>query len=299
MAHHPTLSDHSGVATHGSARSDRTRQWLVLGLAVLAIVAAFIGSGAAGGTPIQEAAGGALSSDSTLIAPAGPAFSIWSVIYAGLLGYAIWQLIPAQAARPRQRAVGYWVAASLLLNAAWILTVQFGSLALSVVMIVALLVVLVSAFSVLRSQGPESVVEAILLDGTMGLYLGWVAVATVANVTALLVAAGFTGFGIGAEVWSVAVIAVTALIGLLLAVWSGGRLSPAAALAWGLAWIAVSRVTGELTSVPTAVAAGTAAAAVILVTVIVRLMPVERRVSGGSQRGSDPATSSSTDSDPA
>src|SRR5699024_9254852 len=49
--------------------------------AAAALVAAFIGSGALGGTPIAEAAGGVLSADATPVAPAGSAFSIWSVIY--------------------------------------------------------------------------------------------------------------------------------------------------------------------------------------------------------------------------
>jgi hypothetical protein len=60
--------------------------------AVVAVIGAYVGSGAAGGTPIQDAAGGALSASSTAIAPDGPAFSIWSVVYAGLIGYAVLQL---------------------------------------------------------------------------------------------------------------------------------------------------------------------------------------------------------------
>jgi hypothetical protein len=86
---------------------DTVRQLVVLLSALLAVAGAFVGSGAAGGTPIQDAAGGALSADATPIAPAGPAFSIWSVIYVGLLGYAIWQLLPAQKTSPRQRRLGW------------------------------------------------------------------------------------------------------------------------------------------------------------------------------------------------
>src|SRR5690625_7537394 len=62
----------------------------------VAIVLSFLGSGALGGTPINAAADGALSADATPFAPAGPAFSLWSVIYAGLVGYAVYQLLPAQ-----------------------------------------------------------------------------------------------------------------------------------------------------------------------------------------------------------
>ncbi|MCU1442364.1 MAG: hypothetical protein JWQ59_514, partial [Cryobacterium sp.] len=150
--------------------------------------------------------------------------------------------------------------------------VQFASLALSVAFIVALLAVLAVVFVLLREDRPGSWAEVLVLDGTMGLYLGWVTIATAANVAAFLTVAGFTGFGLPPTVWGVGVVVAAALVGILLAIWGSGRLAPAASLSWGLAWVAVSRLTGELISVPAAVAAGTAAAAVVLVTVTVRVM---------------------------
>ncbi|MGH1526610.1 TspO/MBR family protein [Leifsonia sp. L25] len=174
---------------------DRVRQTLVIAGTVVALVGAFIGSGAAGGTPIPEVAGGALSADATLLAPAGPAFAIWSVIYAGLVAYAIWQALPSQAARERQRRAGFWVLASLLLNAAWILSVQAGQLGVSVAAIVALLAVLIVTFVILRRHPAESTADAVLFDGVIGLYLGWVMIATVANATSWLQTLGFDGFG--------------------------------------------------------------------------------------------------------
>lgn len=254
-----------------AATSDRVREVVVAVSAVIAVVGSFIGSGAAGGTPIQDAAGGALSADSTPIAPAGPAFSIWSVIYLGLFAYAVWQLLPRQAAAPRQRLVGYWVAASLVLNAAWILSVQFDQLALSCVVIVVLLAVLARMFLLLVDGRPAGVVEAIVLDATMGLYLGWVSIATAANLTAGLTTAGFDGFGWGQDVWAVIVLAVAALVGVLLAIRGRGRLAPAASLTWGLAWVAVSRTTGELVSQPAMIAAIVAAAVVVIATVAIRI----------------------------
>ena len=108
------------TSTHPGAVSFAAVGWAlpiitVLGVAA-AIVAAFIGSGALGGTSISEAAGGALSADATPIAPAGAAFSIWSVIYLGLAGYALWQLTPGARRSPRQHAVRPWALASALLK---------------------------------------------------------------------------------------------------------------------------------------------------------------------------------------
>ncbi len=251
--------------------NDRLRQIVVVVSAVIAIVGSFIGSGAAGGTPIAEASGGALSADATPIAPDGPAFAIWSVIYIGLVAYAIWQLLPSQKSDERHRRLGYPVALSLILNAAWILSVQFDLLWASVPVIVLLLLVLIWAFRVLLSSPPKNIVETIVTDGTIGLYFGWVTIATVANIAAVLAAAGFTGLGISADLWGAVVVSVAGVIGIGLALYGRGRFAPAAALCWGIAWIAVGRLTGDLISVPTAVAAIVVVAAIALVTVAARI----------------------------
>lgn len=257
---------------------DTIRQVVVLVSAILAIVGSFIGSGAAGGTPIQDAAGGALGANATPIAPAGPAFSIWSVIYLGLIAYAIWQLLPAQRTDPRQRRLGYPIAASLILNAAWILSIQFDLLALSVPVIALLLAVLVWAFRLCLASPPRSVVETIVTDGTVGLYLGWVCVATAANVAAYLTDIGFAGFGLNPDVWAVIVIVIAGGIGVLLAVYGTGRLTPTLSLCWGLAWLAVGRLTGTLVSVPAAVTA------IIMVVVVLAVTVLLRATRGGGTR---------------
>ncbi len=258
--------------------ADTLRQWIVFASLIVAIAGSAIGSGALGGTPIQEAAGGALRADATLIAPDVPAFSIWSVIYLGLAALAIWQLFPAQKADPRQRALGYLIAASLVLNAAWILSIQAGLLAVSVVVIAALVVVLARLFVLCVRTPAKGWVEALLVDGVLGLYLGWVSIAAAANITAFLVAIGFEGWGINPDVWGVTIIAVAALIGVGLAIRGGGRFGPTLSLGWGIAWVAVARLTGEPHSVPTGIAAITAVVVIVLVTVVWRVRATRRPV---------------------
>ena len=217
----------------------------VLGVAA-AIVAAFIGSGALGGTPINEAAGGALSADATPIAPAGTAFSIWSVIYLGLAAYAIWQLTPTARRSPRQEAVRPWALASAVLNALWIWTVQLGWLAVSVLVIVVLLAVIIRLMFLLGAPRTGGVTEKVVTDWTFGLYLGWVSVAFLANTYAWLADAGidiFTRIQLG-----VVGIVVAAGIGIATALLSGGRIAPALATSWGLAWVSVGRTEGAFES---------------------------------------------------
>ncbi|MEF3402366.1 TspO/MBR family protein [Agromyces sp. CCNWLW203] len=267
----------STSAELSTPRGDLTRQITVAASAILAVIGAFVGSGAAGGTRIQDASGGALAADATLLAPGGGAFSIWSVVYVGLVAYAVWQFLPAQRTEERQRRVGYLVAASLVLNAAWILAIQFDQLALSVPVIVALLVVLIMAFRGCLATRAAGLVEIVLTDGTIGLYLGWVCVATAANLTAVLVAAGFDGWGLPPEAWAVAVLAVVGVIGAWLAVWDRGRIAPTLSLAWGLSWIAIARLTDAPPSTFTAVMAIAAAVVIVGATIWSRLAAMRAR----------------------
>jgi hypothetical protein len=240
---------------------------LAVTIAYVACVAgSMVGVGLFGGTPIAEAAGGVLAADATHLAPASPAFSVWSVIYVGLGLYTVWQWWD----RTDRRRVAWLVVASLVLNAAWILTVQAGHVWPSVVVIVALLVVLALTFRRLLAVPPRSRVEALVADGTLGLYHGWVSVATCANIAAALLDSGITGGG-APEWWAVGVLAAVALVGTALAVVGRGRVAPAATIVWGLSWIAVARTSGAPESTTTAVAAVTAAAVVAVVTIVVRL----------------------------
>ncbi|MBN9187182.1 MAG: tryptophan-rich sensory protein [Microbacterium sp.] len=243
--------------------SDRVRQIAVVVGTAIALVGAFLGSGAAGGTPVQDAADGAFASDATLLAPAGPAFAIWSVIYLGLVGYAVYQALPGQASRTLHRSAGWWI-----------LVVQAGLVGLSLAVIAILLVVLVIVAAVLRLHPSEGWADTVLVHGTMGQYLGWVTIATVANVTALLVRAGFSGLGLSPDAWGVAVLVVAGLISVALAVWNRGRLTPALATAWGVFWIGVARSTGDPASGTVAVTAYVVAAVILVAAVVVRVATV-------------------------
>lgn len=236
---------------------------------VLCLVGTLVGIGVFG-ERVEESSGGALAADATLLAPAGPAFSIWSVIYAGLVAYTVWQWWGSVTPSLRRRRIGWLAGTSMLLNAAWLLVTQQGWIWVSVLVILALTVVLGLLVRRLTERPAAGAVERLVVDGTFGLYLGWVAVATCANITAAAVSSGI-GFGTTAnQLVGVVVVLVAAGIGLLLAVRLGGRIAVAAALAWGLAWIAVGRLTDEPFSVPVGVAAVGAAVAVLVGTAVVR-----------------------------
>jgi hypothetical protein len=263
----------------GQHSTDRTQQIVVTVSYLACLVGSMIGVGVFGGTRIASAAGGALAADATLLAPASAAFSVWTVVYLGLAGYTVLQWFPAPASADRQRSLRLPVAGTMLLNAAWILVVQAGWLWASVAVIAALLALLSRVFVILVRTRPAGMLERVLVDGSLGLYFGWVCVATAANIAAALTGSGFDGAGIDPDWWAVAVLVVVGAIGVVLAARSGGRIAVAAAIAWGLAWIAVARWDGAPQSAPTAVAAAAAAAVVLGVAATLRLRAATRTVS--------------------
>ncbi|GAA1860777.1 TspO/MBR family protein [Microbacterium koreense] len=250
------------MVTHGK---DLVRQIGVLSATSFMIIAALVGGGAFGGTPVQDLQDGALAEDGSVLAPAGPAFSIWSVIYVLLVGYAVWQALPGQRARSRQRALGWWIALSAVLNGCWLLLAQFTTLPLTVAGIVALLLVLCIAFQRTVAIPAEGLLDSLLIDGSTGLHLGWVSLATVANTSAWLTATGPSEWADAATVLGVTVLIVVGIIAVILAWASGWHIAPALALTWGLSWLAVGRLTGE----PSDVAIGTTAIVIAVVVLLV------------------------------
>ncbi|CAN5429950.1 hypothetical protein BH23ACT6_BH23ACT6_07550 [soil metagenome] len=223
------------------------------------------------GTRVEESSGGALASDATRLAPAGPAFSMWSVIYVGLAVYTLWQWLPSQSARALHRRIGWLAAASMVLNASWLLVTQQGWIWASVGVIAALALVLGVMLRRLTLMGAQGITDRVIVDGTFGLYLGWVSVATCANVTAALVESGVEPGPLLSDVAAVAVLVVVAGLGFVFAGRLGGRFAVGAAMAWGLGWIAVARLGSDPESVVTAGAA-------IVTAVLVLVAPVLYRV---------------------
>ncbi len=246
--------------------ADRLRQITVTVAEMFCLVGTLVGTGAIG-TRVEESSGGALAADATRLAPAGPAFSIWSVIYLGLLAYAIYQWLPSQTTRARHRAIGWLVALSMVLNAAWLLVTQQGWIAVSVAVIFALAITLGLLLRRASQHDAGSLGDKAIIDGTFGLYLGWVAVATAANVTAALVSGGVEFGAIVSDILAALVIAGAGGLGIWFSKALGARLAVAAAMAWGLGWIVVGRLTDEPESVLTAVAALLAAVAILAVTI--------------------------------
>ncbi|WP_345801461.1 tryptophan-rich sensory protein [Microbacterium sp. AZCO] len=258
-----TAAAHPHASSAASRPLDLGRQIAVIAATCFMIVAAAVGTGALGGTPVQDLQGGSLDSDGSFLAPARPAFSIWSAIYLLLIAYTVWQALPGQRADRRQRALGWWIALTAVLNGVWLVTAQYANLPLTVLSIFVLLAALAATFQRTVAVPAERPVDAILIDATTGLHLGWVTLASVANTAAWLTNARLDVSAPAA--WGIGVLVVVAVIGVAIPLASGGRFAPGLAIAWGLVWVAVGRLTGEPASVPIGVAALVVAAIVLAV----------------------------------
>jgi len=247
---------------------DLARQIAVISSFCFMIIAAMVGTGLLGGTPVQDLQGGALDADGSYLAPARPAFSIWSAIYVGLFAYTVWQALPRQRARSRQRAIGWLIAGTMVLNGAWLVTAQFATLPLTVLAILLLLALLGVTFRRTVTNPGRGWIDTLLIDGVTGLHLGWVTLATVANIAAWLTTVVPDAAAESAALWGVLVLVVVAVIGVGIAWASGWRVAPGLALAWGLSWLAVGRLAAEPPSTAIGVTAIVVAAIVLVVPLV-------------------------------
>lgn len=97
------------------------------------------------------------------------------------------------------------------------------------------------------NRSDVSRIEYWCVDVAFSVYLGWITVATVANITDWLYFVGWDGFGIPAQTWAVIMLVVASLLGLLMAL-TRRDIGYVAVLAWAFAGIAVKQ-----TSAPTVV----------------------------------------------
>ncbi len=177
----------------------------------------------------------------TLFTPAGYAFSIWGLIYLALIVYAVAQALPSRRANPDHRAVGWLFVGTCALNIGWLFAWHNLLIPLSLLLMLGLLILLILIY-VRLDIGRRAVprFDFFTLQLPFSLYLGWITVATVANVSIALQGAGWGRWGLPETVWAVIVIAVALVIGMT-AVFRRRDAVFSLVLAWAFAAIAVGQ----------------------------------------------------------
>ncbi|MFW6056309.1 MAG: hypothetical protein ACOC9B_03270 [Chloroflexota bacterium] len=177
-------------------------------------------NGLANALPINGVTTGKVSDQyDNLFTPAGFTFSIWGLIYLLLIAFVVYEWLMARSGRDRfSERIGFWFLVSCLANASWILAWHYGLLPLSLVLMLVLLGSLLTVYLRLgigltgTTRGEWAFVHL-----PFSVYLGWITVATIANVAVLLVSVQWDGFGLSPQFWTAAVIAVATGIALAMA----------------------------------------------------------------------------------
>ncbi|MBN1304870.1 MAG: hypothetical protein JXA13_10585 [Anaerolineales bacterium] len=173
--------------------------------------------------------------------PAGYVFSIWGLIYIGLIAFTIYQALPAQRdnALLKKISPAYWVGS--LANSVWIFLWHYEFFPLTLIAMLVLLASLLYTYLQLPKASPgklDNLSWFVWLP--FSVYLGWISVATIANVSQVLFAAGWNGWGLLPEAWAVIMLVVATLLGLLMQ-WRENNIPYVLVLIWAFAGIAVSQ----------------------------------------------------------
>jgi translocator protein len=219
------------VLSPHATRADVVRNVVVALLAIVQVVVAVVAGDAVG--PVAR-------EYPTPLLAAGWAFAVWLLIYAGFLGYAAFQALPGQRARQVHRNTGWWLAASAVFNAGWVLSFGAGWLPLAELLLLGLLVSVAVAFGRFTRTPAEGVLERVVVRGTVALYTGWVSLATALGTAATGVWIGLPGTGPLAVIAAIVVLlAVTAVVSW--AVLAGTAVVPlVAAAVWAIMGIALN-----------------------------------------------------------
>lgn len=197
--------------------------------------------------PLNNKTTGELSdSFPNLFVPAGLTFSIWGVIYILLLLYVIFQFKDSNALAVSKISLAFGI--TCLLNALWIVFWHYGKLPLSLLVMAGLLASLIYINIAIRDL-PFGIIKA-----SFGIYLGWICIATIANVTAVLVTSGWNGFNISQEAWTIIMIAVGTIL-VALTIYRLNNPFLGLAVVWAFLGIAIKRQDDYKTILITAVIA--------------------------------------------
>jgi translocator protein len=137
-----------------------------------------------------------------LFVPAGYVFAIWGIIYLLNIMFVIYGFSNYKNKEIILQKVGYWYLIINALNNLWLASWHYQQFAISVLVMIAFLLSLIRIYINLSDLSYETLFEKIAIKLNFSIYLGWISVATVANITAFLVSINWDGFGITDLYWT-------------------------------------------------------------------------------------------------
>ncbi len=243
--------------------------WLLPPAVSLATAATIYINYLANGMPINGQTTGEISRRfDVYFVPAGYVFAIWGVIYLGLIAYSVYLSLTLTRGRRDSgaaRAVAPWYLITAAANCSWLFAWHYNRFPLSMLLMTVLLLALIVIYRLQASRPPASTVERWAVHIPFRLYLGWISVATIANATIVLEAAGWSGLGLSGPTWGVIMIVAATALGLTMSILYAD-VAYVAVLVWALIGIAV-RLNDTAPGLAAALAGAVALAASLAVTV--------------------------------
>ena len=178
-------------------------------------VAGMIGfNGIAQWLPLNGRSTGEISDDyRVFITPAGYVFAIWSLIYAGLIAFAVYR---ARTAAPHERldAITVPFLVSCAANVGWLALWHYGFVGTSLLAMLILLGSLIVVYGRLRREPPGTRLERWCVDRPFSVYLGWVTIATLVNLSVVLEAFDARPLGLDAPGWALVMLSAALIIAI-------------------------------------------------------------------------------------
>jgi hypothetical protein len=174
-----------------------------------------------------------------LIVPANYAFAIWGLIYLGLISLGIYMVLPRQQINSRLRQMGYYLTISSLSQIIWVFLFQFQLFALSVIAMVGILVPLIVLYlrlGINLTTSPSR--QRWLINFPISIYLAWISVATIVNISSALDVEDWSGWGLSPQVWTAIMIVVGTILAVIVT-WQRQDLIFAGVFVWALLAIAL------------------------------------------------------------
>jgi len=236
---------------------------------VIAFVLTVIINGLAGSTTIIGGKETAQISDAnpTLITPAGYVFSIWGIIYLLLGMFVVYQALPRNNEKDFHNKIGWFFVLSCVANIVWLFVWQFEYLSLSVILMFLILASLVLIYiRVGVGKSDVSLREKLAVHLPFSVYLGWITIASIANVAATLVSLDWDGFGVDPATWAILIVIVALLITILV-IATRKDIAYGLVIIWALVGISIKQ-----TENPTVVTVAQVGAGIVAVSLIAAIL---------------------------
>ena len=188
---------------------------------VIAFISTVIVNSLAGSTTLLGGKNTAEISNTnfTLITPAGYVFSIWGIIYVLLGIYVIFQALPSEKDKGYHKNIGWLFVLSSICNIVWLFLWQFEYLVFSLPLMFLLLASLIKIYLGLNiGKSKVGLREKLTIHLPFSTYLGWITIASIANVSVTLVSLNWDGFGINPATWATLIVITALAIAILVLV---------------------------------------------------------------------------------